>query len=144
MNKAIFIILIISHLAKGQDVIVHAQGENPIEVSFEFSLVAPPNLNQYIAKQWANGKLFYTNGTSKYYDSLNFDRCSNELEVVVNNKALSILPMGLSGALVYNSTSSGTMLLVGKVADKARFLLIESTGQFLLASYLISSEKKKM
>lgn len=141
MNKGFFILFLVTHWAQSQDVILNVASAKPIEVSAGFELVNPQNNNQYIAAQWSSGKLFYINGTTKIYDSLNFDRYANVIEVVINNKALSILPRGLSGALIYSTTSSGTMLLVSKVADDTKFLLVEGSGKYLVASYLVSSEQ---
>ena len=143
MNKSFFIFFLITHLAQSQDVILNATGDKPIEVSAGFELVNPQNSNQYIATKWSSGKLFYTNGTTKEYDSLNFDRYANVLDVIIKNKPLSIFPMGLSGALIYNATSAGTMLIVRKVEDEPKFLLVESSGIYILTSYLISSEQHR-
>lgn len=142
VNKWLIIILLVTQLAQGQDVSLHSNGNDPVELSDNFSLFIPQNVNQYLATQWSKGRLFYPNGSSKDYDSLNFDRYSNVLEVVSNNKAVSILPMGLSGALIYNSPSLGTVLIVGKVVEESKFLLLQSEGKYLLASYLFSNDNQ--
>ena len=139
MNKWTLLFFLIANLANGQDVIVNAGVGNTVQLSDEFELHIPQNQNQYIASQWSKGKLFYANGTSKKYDSLNFDRYGNKVEVVVNNKALSVLPMGLSGGLIYSTDNSGSLFIVGKIAEEARFLIVLSSGKYLLASYLIST-----
>ena len=141
MNRVFFILFLIAHWTQGQDVVLNATGAKPIEVNDGFELVNPQNNNQYIATQWSSGKLFYTNGTTKIYDSLNFDRFTNVLKVVINNKPLSIFPMGISGALIYTTDSTGTMLIVNKLEDDTKFLLVESSGNYLLTSYLVSSEQ---
>jgi len=127
------------NLANGQDVILNSGVGNPVLLSNKFELHFPNNQNQYIASQWSKGKLFYTNGTSKKYDSLNFNRYGNKIEAVVNNKPLSILPMGLSGGLIYNTDNSGSLLIVGKTVSETRFLMVLSNGKYLLASYLVST-----
>jgi len=140
MIRWILIFLFMASWANAQDVVLNASVRNPIKINTAFELYIPQNQNQYIASQWSKGKLFYSNGTSKTFDSLNFDRFSNKIEVVVNNKALSVLPMGVSGALIYNSNDSGTLLVVGKVEAQFKLLLVQSNGQFILASYLVSSK----
>ncbi len=144
MNKWIFFSLFITNWAFGQDVSLTNNVTNPIKLNPAFELYVPVNDQQYIAGQWAKGKLFYTNGTSKHYDSLNFDRYSNVIEVVLNNKVITIRPMGLSGALIYNSQTSGSLLIVGKVSDQSLFLVVESKGRYVLASYLTANETQKV
>lgn len=140
MNKWMLIFLFAANWVNGQDVTLNINATDPLKLSLGFNLFIPPNDHQYLASQWTKGKLFYANGTSKTYDSLNFDRYSDAIEVVINNKPLSIMPMGLSGALIYSSNNSGTVLIVGKVDGKRKFLLVLSEGQHLLASFLHSSE----
>ncbi len=136
----VFACLAISKCAMAQDVLLHTNLSNPIQLNANFSLVTSANNNKYIATKWAQGKLFYANGSSKIYDSLNFDRHLNIMEVVVNNKVVSLLPMGLSGALIYSSQSSGYLLIAGKVLEKNRFLQVICEGQYVLASYLTTSK----
>lgn len=143
MNKWIFIFLFSANYVNGQHVKLQPDESIPIYLSPDFSLFIPQQDYQYVASKWASGRLFYTNGTSKRYDSLNFDRYSNKIEVVINNKALSILPMGLTGALIYFSDKVGYLLIVGKVKDQPKFLAVESVGQYVLAAYLISSAPKE-
>lgn len=144
MNKWIFIFLFSANYVNGQHVKLKPDESNPIFLSPDFSLFIPQHDNQYVVSKWARGRLFYTNGTSKRYDSLNFDRYSNKIEVVINNKALSILPMGLTGALIYSSDTVGYLLIVGNVKDQPTFLAVESVGQYVLASFLISSEQNEV
>lgn len=139
-NSWVLFLLLISSWVSAQHVIITSNAESPFEVNSNFTLDFPKNNFQYLSEQWAKGELYYTNGTSKQYDSLNFDRYANRLEVVVNNKALSLLAMGLSGALVYNSNTSGTLLIVGRVKETSKFLVVNSEGQFVLASYMSTND----
>lgn len=122
--------------ANAQDVVVDLNADTPLQISNDFSLSFPENNREYLVSQWSKGKLFYTNGTSKTYDSLNFNRHLNILEVVTNNKVLFLQPMGLAGALIYDSANKGTVLLVGKTNGVSRFLVIMSQHKYLLASYI--------
>lgn len=139
MIRWVLLFSFMCNLANGQDVILNSGAVNPVQLNDEFELHFPNNQNQYIVSQWSKGKLFYTNGTSKKYDSLNFDRYGNKIEAVLNNKPLSILPMGLSGGLIYNSANSGSLFIVGKVESESRFLVVLSSGKYLLSSYLVST-----
>jgi hypothetical protein len=141
MIKWILILVLAANWVNGQNVTLNSN--NSIKLSLDFSLFVPQNEHQYIATQWAKGKFFYANGTSKPYDSINFDRYENVIEVVVNNKALSIMPMGLSGALIYNSSNSGTILIVGEIDERSRFLMLQSEGQYILVSYMTTNEMQE-
>ena len=139
-NSWVLFLLLISSWASAQHVIITSNAERPFEVSSNFTFDFPKNHFQYLSKYWTKGDLFYTNGTSKQYDSLNFDRYANRLEVVVNNKALSLLAMGLAGALVYESSDKGTLLIVGKIRETSKFLLVNSNGKFVLANYTSTND----
>ncbi len=136
MTKWLAILFILPFMAHAQEVILNLDEPQPVELKGGFGLFFPEHTNEYLVTQWSKGKLFYTNGTSKTYDSLNFNRHQNMMEVVVNNKVLTLMPLGLAGGLIYNSGNDGSVLIVGKVNAKARFLLVNSVGKYLLASYL--------
>jgi len=136
MIKWLIILFILPFTAQAQEVILNLHAAQPVELKGGFGLFFPEHTNEYLVTQWSKGKLFYTNGTSKTYDSLNFNRHQNMMEVVVNNKVLILMPLGLAGGLIYNSDNDGSVLIVGKVNAKANFLLVNSVGKHLLASYL--------
>ncbi len=140
MNKWLFIFLFASCFSKAQDVVIKPQSDNPLEIGRDFELSFPENNNEYLATQWSKGKLFYANGTSKTYDSLNFNRYLDIIEVAINNKVLTLKPMGLAGALIYNSEKLGFVLIAAKVDIETRFLLTNSVGKYLFASYLTADK----
>jgi len=140
MNRWLIVFLFASGLSRAQDVVLNLQSQNPLQISDGFSLAFQENTNEYLATKWSQGKLFYTNGTSKTYDSLNFNRYLNIVEVVTNNKLLTLKPMGLAGALIYDSKKSGFVLIAAKINYETRFLLANSAGKFLVASYLTTNK----
>ncbi|MCF6360941.1 MAG: hypothetical protein L3J29_09300 [Cyclobacteriaceae bacterium] len=140
MNKWLIAFLFASCLCQAQNVVLNLQSQNPLQVGEGFSLTFHQNNNEYIATKWSQGKLFYNNGTSKTYDSLNFNRYLNIIEVVTNNKLLTLKPMGLAGALIYDTKNSGSVLISAKVDLETRFLLTNSVGQYLFASYLTTDK----
>lgn len=140
MIKFSLFLLLITQLAYSQNIIINTSAANPVDIDGDFKLFIPRDNNQYLSTQWARGKLFYTNETSKSFDSLNFDRFSNRLEVVSQNEALLIMPMGVSGALIYKPKAEGALLIVGKINESSIFLIILSEGKQLLATYLTTNE----
>lgn len=140
MTKWGFLFLLTANTIFAQDVVIN---NSTIQISDKFELVSPSIDQQYVATQWAKAKLFYANGTSKNYDSLNFNRYANEIEIVVNNKVITLRPIGISAALIYHTSTSGSLLMVGSVNDQSLFLLVQSEGKFVLASYLATNEIKK-
>jgi len=132
MIKWLILLFILPFTAQAQEVILNLHTPQPVELKGEFDLFFPEHTNEYLVTQWSKGKLFYTNGTSKTYDSLNFNRHQNMMEVVVNNKVLILMPLGLAGGLIYNSDTDGSVLIVGKVNAEAKFLLVNSAGKYLL------------
>lgn len=136
MTKWLAILFILPFTVQAQEVILNLHNPQPIELKGGFGLFFPEQTNEYLVTQWSKGKLFYTNGTSKTYDSLNFNRYQNMMVVVANNKVLTLMPLGLAGALIYNSNHSGSVLIVGKINAEAKFLVVNSVGKYLLASYL--------
>ncbi len=134
--KWLAILFVLPFTVQAQEVILNLHAPQPVELKGGFDLFFPEHTNEYLVPQWSKGKLFYTNGTSKTYDSLNFNRHQNMMEVVVNNKVLTLMPLGLAGGLIYNSNYSGSVLIVGIVNAEAKFLVVNSVGKHLLASYL--------
>ena len=136
MSRVLIIFLLLGNLAEAQFVTISNNVEKPIIITSGFKLAIPQNKHQYLATKWTKGQLFYNNGTSKLYDSLNFDRYANRLEVVANNKALLLMPMGLSGAMINGASNEGTLLIVGDISGASTFLVVLSVGTNILASYL--------
>ncbi len=140
MIRWICILIIPSCFANAQDVVLNLNAEKLVEFSDEFKLTFPDNNNEYLMSQWSNGKLFYTNGTSKEYDSLNYNRHLNIIEVVTNNKVLTLKPMGLAGTLIYTSSTSGFVIIVAYINNTSKFLIVNNSQKYLLASYIENKE----
>ena len=134
-------LLFVGHWTLGQEVRIYSNTETPIHLSEGFELHIPANENKYIVTNWSKGQLYYPNGGYKSYDSLNFDRYTNAIEVVKNNKPLTIMPMGLLGALIFDTSASGYLLIVGSFESNNQFLLINSIGKYVLASKIDASIK---
>jgi hypothetical protein len=143
MTKWILLLLLGYNSLLAQPVSFTGNKENPVVVKENFKLVSSSNTHQYLTSKWAKGRLFYLNGTSKPYDSLNLDRHSNKLEVVANNKILALLPMGLSGVLIATDQLAGSIIIVAVVNGESKFALLESYGDYLLASFIEINEPIK-
>ena len=136
---AILFLILSSNLA-AQQVSVVSDLKNPLKIESEFELKRPSDKHQYLLSKWSNGTLFYLNGSSKKFDSLNFERFSNNLEIVSNNKILTLMPMGLTGVVINESTTSSYVLIVAKINSESRFIIVNSIGDYLLGSYLFVDE----
>lgn len=137
MTKWITLFVLGFNSLVAQSISFTGDDKNPIQITEEGILLNPTHSHQYVTDKWATGTLFYLNNTSKPYDSLNFERHSNSLKVVVNNKNLTLMPMGLKGVVIKENESSNYVILVVKLNNKSRFVIIESYGTYLLGSYLL-------
>ncbi|MCB0494841.1 MAG: hypothetical protein KDC79_01780 [Cyclobacteriaceae bacterium] len=144
MIKWTFLLTLITSFGFCQEVKIDLSQKQLITVSNEFNISVSQNNDQYLASRWSKGKLYYANGTSKQYDSLNFDRYSKTIEVVVNNKPLSIYPMGLAGALIYTGASSGYVLVKADIEGAQKLLEVCSSGKFILVKGLEAAEVKEI
>ncbi len=143
MTKWILLLLLGYNSLLAQPVSFTGNKENPVVIKGNFKLVSSTNTHQYLTSKWAKGRLFYLNGTSKPYDSLNLERYSNNLEVVANNKILALLPMGLTGVLINTSEFTGFVIIVAAINEESKFVLLESYGSYLLGSYIAVNEPIK-
>ena len=140
MTKWLFICVLSGTWSFGQDLILASTTTKPVQLKEGFELRTPKNDHQYVSVQWAKGNLYYANGTSKTYDSLNFDKYGNKIDVIIHNKPLSILPLGLAGALIYETPTSGYVIIEGAIEEGRKFLLVNSVGDFTLVSYTSINE----
>lgn len=140
MIRCIFIFIFGINNLFAQSVSFTPENKSSVKINGDFKVVNTQITRQYLLKKWSNGTLFYLNGNSKYYDSLNFDRYSNRLEVAVNNKILTLLPTTLSGVVIRRNASSGYIIMVVKIDNENKFILTESTGNITLGSYLLVSK----
>lgn len=136
MIKWITLFLLTSSYVFSQDVTIKPESKQLITVSSEFIPGSTSNLDQYLVSKWAKGKLYYANGTFKEYDSLNFDRYGNVIETVIENKPLSVYPIGLAGALIYTGSATGYILVKAVLDGTPKLLEVRSIGKTVLASTL--------
>lgn len=133
MIKWTIVFLLFSYSLFGQDVTISPGKEKLIHVQDGFNLDYLVNDDRYVLSRWAKGKLFYANNSFKEYDSLNFNRYDNIIELIVNNKPLSLYAMGLAGALIYTSDNSGYILVSVPVEGENKLMMVYSTGKYVLA-----------
>lgn len=141
MIKWTVLLLLANAYVFGQDVTIKPSTKQLITIEPNFQLTYPSTYDQYTVDKWAKGKLYYANGTSKQYDSLNFDRYGNVIKTVINSKPLSVYPIGLAGALIYVSKHSGHVFIKAVLDGTPKLLEVCSAGKFILANTLITSEE---
>lgn len=140
MIKWTFVFITLSSLVFGQEVTINQAGSQPITLESGFKLQFVSGNNQYLMSHWAKGKLYYANNTSNAYDSLNFDRYGNAIEVIIHDKPLTVYPMGLAGALIHTGENSGYVLIKGELDGEQKMLEVLSSGKYVLAKYLEVNE----
>lgn len=134
MMKWVLLLVFLNTLAFGQEVTINMESDRPIQISDGFILKFPTKYNQYISDHWSKGIIYYSNGSNHRYDSLNFNRFSGSIEVVINNKPLSLMPLGFEGALIYDSSHSGYVLMSARIDDNKTVVVVQSEGKYVLAA----------
>ncbi len=125
---------------------VHVKSSSPELLTLQsgFNLWAPVKAQEYLFNKWVPGYLYYSSGAPKAYDSLNFNRFTGQVEVVVANKLLELGPAALQAALLQHKDNQGVVLVKATLGNQQLFTVVESTGHYLLASYLIANTAPKI